>query len=64
MEAMEKHDIDANEAERMCDIVSDLLAAYAEDVERTEPYATKTVQNNRSASDVVSWLGSVVLWEE
>lgn len=47
---MHRYNIAIGEVDGVIDFVSDLLDAYADDIEKAEPYATNTIQKLRSAA--------------
>lgn len=47
---MHRYNIVIGEVDGVIDFVSDLLDAYADDIEKAEPYATNTIQKLRSAA--------------
>lgn len=56
-EILQRNEISALEAEYMCEIVADLLKAYAEKTKETEPTAFNTIRDSEKAAEVVNDLG-------
>lgn len=62
-EIMREHCIVECELEDVCDFVSELLYRRAKELEKTEPYATRTIQKYEDAAyeafDLLSYIADI-----
>ena len=63
-EILRKYEISPLEAENMCEIVSDLLKAYALDTKQLEPTAFNTIRDCEKAAETVNDLGYMIILED